>query len=215
MTPIWLLKWYKADKKYDEIHALFLRDEYKEAEEMALDLLKGKEDHVKTILLVAQIAWNEDHYQKAREWYNKALHYDQFSKEGLLWRAKSSYQLYNFEDALNDYLTLYEKSFKTTDYLIALWDTYQKINLQKIALRYYKKAVKSSPWSIPAHLGLWYQYIILGAYHRAKDCITKAKEMYYAHKKEFDEVVLKNIEWLEEQLIQLTGAKEKKSPKKK
>jgi len=204
MTPFGILQSYKADKEYEEIHALFLRDNYIEAEEKSVELLKKYPEHIKTLLLVAQIARHEEHFQKSWEWYNKVLHVQKNHKEWLLGRARSSYQLYNFEDALEDYLTLYETSFNNTEYLISLWDVYQKINLQKIALRYFQKAVKQAPKNIHAHIWVGYQYIILGQYGNAKEHITIAKEIYYDNKKLHEESVLENIEGLEEQLGQLT-----------
>lgn len=207
-------KWYKADKKYEEIHALFLHDDYEQAEKDAVELLKKKPDHIKTLLLVAQMAWNQDHYQKSWERYNKVVHYSPLHKDWLLWRAQSSYQMYNFEHALDDYLTLYEISFKNTEYLIKLADIYQKINLQLISLRFYKKAVKQSPKSINAHLWAWYQHIILWQYWKANKHIIQAKEVYYEDKKAHEKATLENIEWMEEHLNQLMLEPKKKTKKK-
>jgi len=208
------MKARKIEKEYAAMHAAFLHDDYEEAEKMWHEILEKSEWHVKTMMLIAQMAWNQEHFKKSREWYGKVIHDHPANKDARLWRAKCAYELFNFEDALDDYLTLYETSFKTTDYLVSLWDTYQKLNLHVIALRYYEKAVKQSPDHIKGHVGLGYQYLIMWFYKRAKEEAELAKDLYYKHKYEYDTNVVDNIFWLEEQVSLLTKDDDEKPVKK-
>lgn len=203
------------EKDFANMHKAFLRDDYVEAEKIGSGILDEDPDHTKTQLLIAQIAWNQEHYKKSRERYNKVVLAHPTHTEWRLGRAKSSYELFNFEDALDDYLTLYETSFRNTDYLVALGNTYQKLNLHGIALRYYEKATKQSPGHIKAHVGLGYQYLIMGFYKKAKEEAEIAKDLYYKHKYEYDTNVVDNIFWLEEQVSLLTKDDEEEEKKKK
>lgn len=194
-------------KEYDAMHQAFLHDDYEEAEKLWHAILEEKPEHVNTMMLIAQMARNQEHYKKAEEWYAKVVHAHPSNNEARLGRAKCSYELFNFEDALDDYLTLYEESFKNTDYLVALADTYQKLNLHTIALRYYTKAVEQTPTHIKAHVWLGYQYLIMGFYKKAKEEAETAKDLYYKHKYDYDTNVVDNIFWLEEQVSLLTDKK--------
>lgn len=204
-----------ADLQYNQMHKMFLHDRSDEAENEWVTLLKKYPSHTKTHFLLAQIARNERHYQRAREWYQKVLSYAPTNTKARLWRARSNFELYRFEDALDDYLTLYETSFANVDYLVSLGDCYQKLNLHLIALRYYTKAVKLDPKSIKAHLGLGYEYIIDGHYAQAAESVRKAKELYYANKYEYDTWVVDNIFDLEKHVKMVTGEGGETENKKK
>ncbi len=182
---------------------LFLHNDFKESEIALQKILDYYPQHLPSILLLAQIAWDQDHYQKSREYYNKALHFYPASKEARLWRAKSSYNLYRFEDALDDYLTLYEHSFKSIEYLLALGDVYQKLNLQIIALRYYQKALKQGKKKVQVYIALAYQHIIMWSYKLAAEHITQAKELYYENKASYPQSLLEDIQQWEKTLHQL------------
>lgn len=203
------------DSQFDRVHQLFLHDRLEEAEKEALEIVKNHPTHTKTHFILAQIARNGRHYQRAWERYNKVLSFDENNTNARLGRARANFECYRFEDALDDYLTLYEHSFGNVEYLVSLWDCYQKINLHVIALRYYAKAVALDPKSIKAHLWLWYEYIINGQYAAAADSVRKAKDLYYANKYEYDTWVVDNIFDLEKHVQMVTGESEKKKNKKK
>lgn len=117
---------YKANKAFEEIQQHFIRDEYDEAEKKAKLLLEQSPKHTKTLLLLAQIAYNRHHFQQARERYNKILEYTS-DTEARFGRAQCSFDLHHYEEALDDYLYLYETSFKTTTYLLKLGETYHRL----------------------------------------------------------------------------------------
>lgn len=202
------LLWFnKADKKYEKVYYHFLRDNFKETEKLAHELLDEHPDHIKTLLLMARLAEKKDHFQQAREWYNKVLKVDADNQQAVEWRAHALYRLFKFEEALEDYLYLYETHTSNEKYLIALWDVFQKLNLQHIALRYYKKAVQKNDKNVDAYIWLWYQYIILWEYTHAQDNVTRAKDLYYEHKDNYDSALVDTIDNLEKQLKQLTSEK--------
>lgn len=204
-----------VDTYYEEIHTLFLRDRVEDAEHEAHQLIKKYPTHTKTYFLLAQIAWNERHYQRARERYTKVLSYDPANKKARLWKARADFECYRFEAALNEYLALYECSFGNIDYVLALWDCYQKLNLHVIAQKYYAKAVSLDPKSVKAHVWLWYEYIIDGKYGLASSAVLKAKELYYANKYQYDTGVVDNIFDLEKHVQMVTWEKPNKSKKQK
>ena len=191
---------YKADKDYQELYELFLHDEYEQVEKQSVYLFKKYPDHKKTMELLAQIAWNQWHYQRARERYNKLLTSHPGDSWARLWRAKCFFALYKFEDALVDYMHLYEHSFWNAEFLLSIADTYQKLNLQVLALHYYEQCVEKAPSMIKAHVWLGYQYIILGHYADAQKHAEIAKDLYYKNKKEYDTNTVDNIFELEGQI---------------
>lgn len=203
---------YKANKAFEEIKQHFIRDEYDEAEKKAKALLEQSPNHTKTILLLAQIAYNRHHFQQARERYNKVLEYTS-DTEARFGRAQCSFDLHHYEEALDDYLYLYETSFKTTTYLLKLGETFHRLGLQKIALRYYEKAVKQSPNSIEAHLHMAEHLLTLGRYEDARTHTATAKNIYYQHKHELAPEVLTNISDLDS-TIEHHMSKGKKHTKK-
>ena len=73
-----------ADTEYENVHQLFLHDRADEAEQEAQKLIKKYPTHTSTYFLLAQIAWNDRHYQRAREWYNKILSYEKNNSKALL-----------------------------------------------------------------------------------------------------------------------------------
>lgn len=204
-----------TDVKYEQAHQLFLHDRIDEAEQETVEIVKKYPTHTKAYFLLAQIARNGRHYQRAREHYNKVLTFEKSNTKARLWRARANFECYRFEDALDDYLTLYEHSFSTVDYLVSLGDCYQKLNLHVIALRYYTKAVSLDPKSIKAHLWLGYEYIIDGQYGNAADAVHKAKELYYANKYQYDTGVVDNIFDLEKHVQMVTGVTDEKNKKAK
>lgn len=202
-----------TDRYYEQMHQLFLHDRVNEAEQAGTAILKKSPKHKKTLFLLAQIARNQRQYQRARERYHKILveyHTDTKARLGV---ARCDYELYKFEDALVTYLHLYEHSIGSSDYLISLGDCYQKLNLHKVALKYYEKAIQLNPQSIKAHLGLGYEHIIDGHYAQAAEAVRKAKELYYANKYQYDTWVVDNIFDLEKHVQMLTG-ETKSKPKK-
>jgi predicted Zn-dependent protease len=109
-----------TDTQYEQAHQLFLHDRVDEAEQEALELIKTYAKHTQTYFLLAQIARNGRHYQRAWERYNKVLSYEKSNDKARLGRARANFECYRFEDALDDYLTLYEYSFGSVDYLVSL-----------------------------------------------------------------------------------------------
>lgn len=190
---------YKANKLYDEIHALFIRDIFDEATQKWEELLELYPQHTKTHLLLATIQANRWHHQAARDRYNQILSYA-MNKEALLWRADSAYTLEQYEEALEDYLTLYEKSLSSTRYLIALWNTYHALWLEKISLRYHTMAVKQSSADIDANLWLAQQLLNMGQYKEARWYTAVAKDSYYKNKKKLSRDVLVQIQSIEKNI---------------
>lgn len=190
---------YKAGKLYEEVHTHFIRDEYEDAEKKAKRLLEAYPQHTKTLLLLAQISFNRHKYQRARERYNKILEYTA-DTEARFGRAQSSFLLRKYEDALNDYLFLYETSFKAVTYLVKLGETFHALWLEAVALRYYQKAVTLAPTSIEAHMGLAQHLVFLGRYTDARDHTAHAKNLYYQHKNQITADVLVSIETLDHKI---------------
>ncbi|USN55891.1 MAG: hypothetical protein H6765_04940 [Candidatus Peribacteria bacterium] len=84
------------------------------------ELHKNFPKHIDTILLIAQVHTKRNHLDKAVERYNKALDLENLNTNARLGKAEALYLQFHYEEALNEYLTLYELSFNTTKYLIKL-----------------------------------------------------------------------------------------------
>lgn len=192
-----------AESKYKEMHEMFLHDDIKEAIKLGEQIHHDHPEHEKTIMLLAQLHLQSNHHDKADERFTKMLDKHPSHTEARMGRAQARYLGYEFELALDDYLTLYENAFNDTQYLISLGDCYQKLDLQIIARRYYTRAVSQAPTHIEAILALGYHYLLIGWRKHADEQAKKAKELYYENKYDYDSAVEDNIRNLEKEIKQV------------
>ena len=185
-----------ADKDYQDMYELYLKDNFAWANKLWLTILKTTPKHEKTLVLLAQIALQKKQRSRARERYNKLLEITPSSSSARMWRADASFGKKDYEAALDDYLLLYEATRKRFTALTKLGHTYAALQLDTIALRYYQQAVRLDNADMDARFALIKQYIKLRHYKDAEQEIQEAKDRYYHHKKQyrhqvFDEIVMR------------------------
>ena len=190
----------KTNKAYDEMYTSFLQDKFTDANKKGQQILKDTPDHEKTLLLLGQIALQRKQRPRARERYNKVLEKRSGSTEARLGRADASFGKKTYESALEDYLLLYESSWKNFPYMAKLAATYAALWLDKIALKYFQRAVEILPHDLPARFSLVRHLLRLRHYKDADTHIKIAKDHYYQHKKEYTEKTLEEIMSLETQI---------------
>lgn len=189
-----------ADKQYQEMYELFLKDNFVGANKLGEKILKDNPTHEKTLLLLGQIALQRELWPRAREWYNKVLESTPWSTIARLWRADASFGKKSFEAALEDYIRLYESTRKVFPHLTKLANTYAALHLDHIALRYYQKAVDFAPADLEARFFLTKHLLKLRHYKEAAEKLQATKDRYYHHKAEYRPSVLEEIMHLEQQV---------------
>ena len=195
-------KW-KEEEGYAKLEQLFLRNADDQAFTLGEDIHTHFPTHIPTMLLLARLHLKHNHFDKAHERYTKILVIDALHTDARLGRAEASLAEDETEDALLDYLQLYETSFNTTSYLIALGHCFEKINLHQIAHRYYEKAVNQSPWELKALVAFGNHLMLTGQWKSAQVQCLRAKKIYYDHPGEYDTSLGEEITQLENELKQL------------
>lgn len=194
------LKTLDADKAYDKMYELVLQDNFTAANKAGQHILKDYPDHEKTLLLLGQIASQRKQRPRARERYNKVLEKNTSSTPARLGRADASFGKKQYESALEDYLILYETSWKNFPYMTKLWATYAALKLDKIALKYYHRAVEIIPRDMQARFALVTHLLRLRQYKDADTQIKEAKDRYYHHKNDYRSEDFDQIQTLEAQI---------------
>lgn len=182
------------------MYELFLKDNFLQANKKGEKILKTYPKHEKTLLLLWQIALQRKLRARARERYNKALETYKNSSVARLGRADASYGKKSYEAALEDYLILYETSWKNFPYMTKLANTYAALHLDHLAGRYYQKAVDRAPEDIESRFLLTKHFLKVRHYKEANDQIQSTKDRYYHHKAMYRPNVLDEITQLEQQI---------------
>lgn len=193
----------KEDEGYAKLEQLFLRNADEQAFVLGEDIHTHFPQHVPTMLLLARLHLKHNHFDKAHERYTKLLTIDPMHTEARLGRAEALLAEEEIEGALLDYLQLYETSFNTTSYLVALGECFEKLNLHEIAHKYYEKAVTQSPWDLKAMIAFGNHLMLTGQWKSAQVQSLRAKKMYYDHPGEYDTSLGEEITQLENELKQL------------
>lgn len=186
-----------ADTQYDSMYELFLQDNFTEANKRGQTILKTTPNHEKTILLLGQIALQRKQRPRARERYNKLLETTPGLTAARVWRAEASFGKKKYEDALHDYLYLYENSRKTFARRAKLAQCYAALWLNTIALTYYQKAAELTPQDMEIRFWLIKHLLKLRHYKDAYTQVQDTKDRYYHHKSEYRTTILDEIIALE------------------
>lgn len=204
---------HEADKAYDTMYELFLHDNFAAANKEGHKILQKFPEHEATLLLLGQIATIKKQRSAARERYNKILEKDTGNSKALLGRADASFGKKRYEAALQDYLSLYESSWKNFPYMTKLAASYAALKLDRIALTYYSKAVQILDRDLEAHFACIRHCIKLRHYKDAEQKLQTAKDIYYSHKGDYTEKQFAEINGLEKLIGKYIHRGTKKSSK--
>lgn len=191
---------FNKDEEYEHAYQLFIRDQFDDAL-LALDaLIKKSADHHKALMLIAEIHKKLEHYDKADEYFSKILKLYGDDDEARAGKAESLYFLTHYEEALDEYLTLFERHPLTSERYIAIGSCYGKLSLHLLAKRYLSRALKLFPYVLKVFLAYAHEMSDTAQYKEAYEHIQKAKELYYQNKSSYDKKVLEDIETLEDEV---------------
>ncbi|MEY3197601.1 MAG: hypothetical protein RL023_154 [Candidatus Parcubacteria bacterium] len=191
---------FSKDEDYDHAYQLFIRDDFDGALTALDTLVKKSPEHKKALMLTAEIHKKQEHYDKADEFFSKVLKLDGDSDDARAGKAESLYFLTNYEAALDEYLTLFERHPLTSEWYIAVGSTYGKLNLHLLAKRYLARALKLFPYVLKVFVAYAHEMADTAQWKEANDHIQKAKELYYQNKSSYDKKVLEDIEKLDDEV---------------
>ncbi len=191
ITGIQLLKdVVKKDDDYDVnywyAYALFMTENYKEAEKYFKIALEDDDEGIDALKGLGDIKVKEKDYKSADNYYNKALKINPNYVPVLVAQSKMYLAQGKIDDAITKLTNAEYNAPNNVEILVAIGDAYYERETYKVAIEKYKKALSIKPKYAPAYYGIGRAYYKL---YLITEDEEKKKEYYNESFKAYESAI--------------------------